>query len=132
MMAAKLYGIRNCDTMKKAWTWLDGAGVAYDFHDYKKLGIDRPTLEKSNMLNRNASVDALVAKARGIDHERGYNTVYAPEMWVLWGLATGSIPLVSDLVGKRYFLPLTATYSMRMQSNFQRKWILHLNPDWGL
>lgn len=94
--------------------------------------IDRPTLEKSNMLNRNASVDALVAKARGIDHERGYNTVYAPEMWVLWGLATGSIPLVSDLVGKRYFLPLTATYSMRMQSNFQRKWILHLNPDWGM
>jgi hypothetical protein len=95
-------------------------------------GIDRPTLEKSNMLNRNASVDALVAKAQGMDHERGYNTVYAPEMWVLWGLATGSIPLVSDLVGKRYSLPLTATYSMRMQSNFQRKWILHLNPDWGL
>ena len=72
------------------------------------------------------------ARARGIDHERGYSTVYAPEMWVLWGLATGSIPLVSDLVGKRYFLPLTATYTMRMQSNFHRKWILHLNPDWGL
>ena len=44
-MAAKLYGIRNCDTMKKAWTWLDEHGVAYDFHDYKKLGIDRATLE---------------------------------------------------------------------------------------
>lgn len=94
--------------------------------------IDRPTLEKSNALNRNANVEALVNKAKGLDHERGYNTVYPPEMWVLWGLATGSIPLVSDLVGRRYFLPLTATYSMRMQSNFQRKWILHLNPDWGL
>ena len=44
-MAAKLYGIKNCDTMKKAWTWLDDHGVAYDFHDYKKLGIDRATLE---------------------------------------------------------------------------------------
>ncbi len=44
-MAAKLYGIRNCDTMKKAWTWLDEHGVAYDFHDYKKLGIDRERLE---------------------------------------------------------------------------------------
>ena len=42
---ATLYGIRNCDTMKKAWTFLDKAGVAYDFHDYKKQGIDRATLE---------------------------------------------------------------------------------------
>lgn len=32
--------------MKKAWTWLDQAGVAYDFHDYKKSGIDRATLER--------------------------------------------------------------------------------------
>ena len=42
---ATLYGIKNCDTMKKAWTFLDKAGVAYDFHDYKKQGIDRATLE---------------------------------------------------------------------------------------
>lgn len=40
-----LYGIRNCDTMKKAWTWLDQHRVAYEFHDYKKQGIDRATLE---------------------------------------------------------------------------------------
>ncbi len=44
-MPATLYGIRNCDTMKKAWTFLDAKGVAYDFHDYKKAGIDRATLE---------------------------------------------------------------------------------------
>jgi len=44
-MAATLYGIKNCDTMKKAWTWLDSHGVAYDFHDYKKAGIDRARLE---------------------------------------------------------------------------------------
>ena len=44
-MPATLYGIRNCDTMKKAWTWLDQKGVAYDFHDYKKQGIDRARLE---------------------------------------------------------------------------------------
>jgi arsenate reductase len=40
-----LYGIRNCDTMKKAWTWLDDHDVAYAFHDYKKQGIDRARLE---------------------------------------------------------------------------------------
>jgi arsenate reductase len=44
-MAATLYGIKNCDTMKKAWTWLDSHGVAYDFHDYKKAGIDRARLQ---------------------------------------------------------------------------------------
>jgi len=40
-----IYGIKNCDTMKKASTWLDGHKVAYTFHDYKAVGIDKPTLE---------------------------------------------------------------------------------------
>jgi arsenate reductase len=35
-----LYGIRNCDTIKKARAWLDARGVAYTFHDYKTAGID--------------------------------------------------------------------------------------------
>lgn len=45
-MAVTLYGIRNCDTMKKAWTWLDQHGVAYTFHDYKKEGVSRAKLEE--------------------------------------------------------------------------------------
>jgi arsenate reductase len=36
---ATLYGIKACDTMKKARDWLAGKGVAYDFHDYKAVGI---------------------------------------------------------------------------------------------
>lgn len=44
-MTITIYGIRNCDTMKKAFAWLDKAGVDYTFHDYKKEGIDRKTLE---------------------------------------------------------------------------------------
>ncbi len=40
-----IYGIRNCDTMKKARAWLDRRGVGYDFHDYKAAGIARGTLE---------------------------------------------------------------------------------------
>jgi arsenate reductase (glutaredoxin) len=43
-MSITLYGIPNCDTVKKARTWLDGRGVAYAFHDYKKAGIDAATL----------------------------------------------------------------------------------------
>jgi len=40
MAGIKIYGIKNCDTMKKAFAWLDAHGIAYDFHDYKKLGAD--------------------------------------------------------------------------------------------
>jgi len=39
-----IYGIKNCDTMKKAFTWLDSRKLAYEFHDYKKAGIDRAHL----------------------------------------------------------------------------------------
>ena len=39
-----LYGIPNCDTVKKARAWLDARGIAYAFHDYKKSGIDAPRL----------------------------------------------------------------------------------------
>ena len=38
-MKPKIYGIRNCDTMKKALAWLDSKKIAYDFHDYKKDGV---------------------------------------------------------------------------------------------
>jgi Spx/MgsR family transcriptional regulator len=40
-----IYGIKNCDTMKKARAFLDKKGVAYDFHDYKAKGIDKAKLE---------------------------------------------------------------------------------------
>ena len=43
--AVTIYGIKNCDTMKKARAWLDGRGVAYAFHDYKAAGIARGTLQ---------------------------------------------------------------------------------------
>jgi arsenate reductase len=40
-----IYGIKACDTMKKARNWLDGHKVAYGFHDYKTAGIGREALE---------------------------------------------------------------------------------------
>lgn len=39
-MTTTLYGIPNCDTVKKARTWLDARGIGYAFHDYKKAGAD--------------------------------------------------------------------------------------------
>lgn len=54
-----IYGIKNCDTMKKARAWLDGHGVAYGFHDYKSEGIAKDKLKHwcdelgwENLLNR--------------------------------------------------------------------------------
>ena len=43
---ATIYGIRNCDTMKKARRWLDEHGVACAFHDYRADGIDKAKLER--------------------------------------------------------------------------------------
>lgn len=41
----KVYGIPNCNTVKKARTWLDEHGCAYEFHDYKKQGVPEPLME---------------------------------------------------------------------------------------
>jgi len=41
-----LYGIKNCDTMKKARSWLDGHGAQYQFHDYKAAGVERARVER--------------------------------------------------------------------------------------
>ena len=45
-MSTSIYGIKNCDTMKKARAWLDAHGVAYEFHDYKVARIDAARLQR--------------------------------------------------------------------------------------
>ena len=47
-MTITIYGIKNCDTMKKARAWLDGHGVNYNFHDYKSAGIAKDKLKAWN------------------------------------------------------------------------------------
>lgn len=61
-MTYTLFGIPNCDTVKKARTWLDAQGVAYAFHNYKTDGIDKKTLDGwvkavglATVLNRNST-----------------------------------------------------------------------------
>ena len=55
-----IYGIKYCDTMKKAFTWLEKNGVEYDFHDYKTAGIDRERLER---WSRKAGWETLLNRA---------------------------------------------------------------------
>lgn len=59
MTGVKIYGIKNCDTMKKAFRWLEDRGIAYSFHDYKKDGVDMDILAQAiaahgweNIINR--------------------------------------------------------------------------------
>lgn len=42
-----IYGIKNCGTMKKAFTWLDKNNIEYSFHDYKKYGVDEAVLNNA-------------------------------------------------------------------------------------
>jgi arsenate reductase (glutaredoxin) len=46
MAALTLYGIANCDTVKRARAWLDDQGVAFDFHDFKRAGVPLPGLDR--------------------------------------------------------------------------------------
>lgn len=61
-MKTTIYGIKNCDTMKKAFKWLDDHKVDYDFHNYKKDGIDKAVLQHAidqygweTVINRNGT-----------------------------------------------------------------------------
>jgi arsenate reductase len=59
-MPITIYGIKNCDTMKKARAWLDGHRIEYTFHDYKTAGIERAKLEA---WAKKAGWDVLINKA---------------------------------------------------------------------
>lgn len=97
--------------------------------------LDRPTIGPGNVTNRSGNVDALVALAPGVSHQKGLPTAERRDMQILWALASGATPLPGAPTnwggGKRFFVPLTATYSMRMQSNFHRKWLVHESPSWA-
>ena len=49
-MKLTIFGIKNCDTMKKAFTWLDGHGLAYEFIDYKKADVVADHIDRWNKL----------------------------------------------------------------------------------
>jgi arsenate reductase len=74
-----IYGIKACDTMKKARGWLDGRGVAYGFHDYKAAGIDAATLKRwagevgwETLLNRSGTTFRALPDAdkQGLDEAK--------------------------------------------------------------
>lgn len=85
-MSITIHGIKACDTMKKARTWLDDHGVAYAFHDYKTQGIDAATLKAwvkkigwETLLNRAGTTYRKLAEAEraGVDEARAIQLMLA-------------------------------------------------------
>ena len=81
-----IYGIPNCDTMKKARVWLDQHGVAHAFHDYRKAGVDRAQLARwvdehgwETILNRSGTTFRALPDAdkAGIDAARAIELMLA-------------------------------------------------------
>ncbi|MBN1239921.1 MAG: ArsC family reductase [Gammaproteobacteria bacterium] len=85
-MPTTIYGIRNCDTIKKARAWLDNHGVEYRFHDYKAEGVDRKRLERwcrkvgwETLLNRAGTTYRKLPEAdrTGIDQTKAVGLMLA-------------------------------------------------------
>ena len=85
-MTTTIYGIKACDTMKKARAWLDAHGVGYAFHDYKAAGIDRERLEQwaakvgwELLLNRSGTTFRKLPDAdkTGLDQEKAIGLMLA-------------------------------------------------------
>jgi arsenate reductase len=81
-----VYGIPNCDTVKKARVWLDQHGHAFAFHDYKKAGIDRASLERwvvdhgwETVLNRSGTTFRALPDSdkTGLDADRAIDLMLA-------------------------------------------------------
>jgi len=76
-MSAQFYGIPNCDTVKKARTWLEGRGIEYAFHDYKKEGADPARLAQwsdaagwETLLNRRGTTFRTLSESDKADIDR--------------------------------------------------------------
>ncbi|EMD82250.1 ArsC family reductase [Pacificimonas flava] len=85
-MTVTLYGIANCDSVKKARKWLEEHGVAYRFHDYKKEGVRKADLESwageagwETLLNRRGTTWRKLpdAEKEGVDEARAIDLMAA-------------------------------------------------------
>jgi arsenate reductase (glutaredoxin) len=102
-MTLTLYGIPNCDTVKKARAWLDARGVAHGFHDYKKLGVDAATLNRwadavgwEVLLNRAGTTFRKLTDAdkAGIDRAKGIALMVANPSMIRRPVVEGAGPLL--------------------------------------
>lgn len=106
-MTLTLHGIPNCDTMKKARDWLDQAGLAYAFHDYKKAGITAAQLREwcrevgwEVLLNRAGTTFRKLSEAdkQGLNEARAIALMVAQPGMIKRPVLTGAIPGTGKLL----------------------------------
>lgn len=103
MTTITLYGIKNCDTMKKAREWLDARGIAYSFHDYKKSGVTADMLNRwaertgwEALLNRAGTTFRKLPEAErsGLDRDKAFALMIAQPSMIKRPVLEGSDILV--------------------------------------
>lgn len=106
-----LYGIPNCDTMKKARTWLDQAGIAYRFHDYKKAGVVEADLRRwvdrlgwETVLNRAGTTFRKLPEAEraGIDADKAVALMLAQPSMIKRPMLESGDALLAGFAPDRY------------------------------
>ena len=79
-MTITLYGIPNCDTVKKARKWLDGQGIPYAFHDYKKQGADPARLDAAKAVAVRAANPSTIRRPV-VEHPGGLLVGFKESEW---------------------------------------------------
>lgn len=110
-MTITIFGIKACDTMKKARSWLDEHGVAYHFHDYKAAGIDAATLKRwagevgwEVLLNRSGTTFRALPEAdkQDLDEARAIALMVRQPSMIKRPVVEGAGPLLVGFKPERY------------------------------
>ncbi|HYG27739.1 MAG TPA: ArsC family reductase [Caulobacteraceae bacterium] len=110
-MTITVFGIKACDTMKKARAWLDGRGLAYDFHDYKAAGIDEARLRRwaeevgwETLLNRSGTTFRALPDAdkQDLDEDKAIALMIRQPSMIKRPVVEGAGPLLVGFKPERY------------------------------
>ncbi len=111
MARTTLYGIANCDTIRKARRWLDEHGIDYEFHDYRKQGLDSTLLQSLEselgwqaMLNRNGRSWRQLPEAvrEAVDRDSALGLMQDNPALIKRPILAGRGPLVAGFDSGRY------------------------------
>ena len=117
-LTVKIYGIKNCDTMKKARAWLEGHGIGYDFHDYRVEGLDRRLLERwcdelgwETLLNKSSTTFRALPEAdrQNLDREKAIKLMLAEPTMIKRPVLDAGGKLMAGFKAERYEAAVAAS-----------------------
>ena len=118
ILTVKIYGIKNCDTMKKARGWLEGHGIGYDFHDYRVEGLDRRLLERwcdelgwETLLNKSSTTFRALPEAdrQNLDRDKAIKLMLAEPTMIKRPVLDAGGKLMAGFKAERYEAAIAAS-----------------------